>query len=236
MNLRNIAVTSAALSVAGAASAAGTHGASTSMSSPQAYSSSQQGQDQNVREVQQMLSQQGFDPGPADGIMGPHTQKALRAFQQAHNLQASGSIDDQTLSALGVQGGTAGQGGMSSSGSPETAGSSGNSATMNSTDDNGTSNSSDNGSNYGSTGNAAGTSSSPRMNPDTERVPTTSPSTSATPDDRLPASSPSAVTGNNTGATPDASGMNGNRNATPSGTAKDNNAYGAPSGSSGTRQ
>jgi peptidoglycan hydrolase-like protein with peptidoglycan-binding domain len=56
-----------------------------------------------VRQVQHALSQRGFQVGPADGIMGPATQTALRNFQVSENLEATGRINRQTLSALGVQ-------------------------------------------------------------------------------------------------------------------------------------
>ena len=36
--------------------------------------------------LQFMLSLQGFNPGPLDGILGPKTQAALHAFQDSHNL------------------------------------------------------------------------------------------------------------------------------------------------------
>ncbi len=56
-----------------------------------------------VREAQQALQQKGHDVGPIDGVMGPKTSAALREFQQAEGLKASGRLDRQTLSALGVQ-------------------------------------------------------------------------------------------------------------------------------------
>ena len=56
-----------------------------------------------VRQVQQALNQRGFQAGPADGVMGPATQTALRNFQVSANLEATGRLNPQTLSALGVQ-------------------------------------------------------------------------------------------------------------------------------------
>jgi murein L,D-transpeptidase YcbB/YkuD len=58
---------------------------------------------QLVRDAQRALNDKGYPAGAADGIMGPHTEKALRDFQQAQGLTASGDLDQQTLSALGVQ-------------------------------------------------------------------------------------------------------------------------------------
>jgi putative peptidoglycan binding protein len=55
-----------------------------------------------VREAQRALNDKGFSAGAVDGIMGPHTEKALRDFQQAQGLSVTGDLDQQTLSALGV--------------------------------------------------------------------------------------------------------------------------------------
>ncbi|MPZ77561.1 MAG: BON domain-containing protein [Deltaproteobacteria bacterium] len=57
----------------------------------------------NVKEVQEALTDKGHDPGKIDGIMGPNTRAALRAFQKQNNLEASGTIDAKTASALGVE-------------------------------------------------------------------------------------------------------------------------------------
>lgn len=59
-----------------------------------------------VRGIQQTLADRGYDPGPTDGRWGPRTQQALRDFQRAENLQASGRPDPQTLAALGVETGS----------------------------------------------------------------------------------------------------------------------------------
>jgi len=60
-------------------------------------------QSTQVRSVQQALKDKGYDPGPVDGIYGPHTRAALRDYQRHEHLQASGKIDEQTLNSLGVQ-------------------------------------------------------------------------------------------------------------------------------------
>jgi peptidoglycan hydrolase-like protein with peptidoglycan-binding domain len=54
-----------------------------------------------VRRVQTMLKEKGFDPGPIDGVVGSRTMAALHAYQDAYGIKASGSIDNQTLFALG---------------------------------------------------------------------------------------------------------------------------------------
>ena len=55
-----------------------------------------------VRSAQQALKQKGFDAGAIDGQFGPSTKSAVREFQQAQGLPQSGELDQQTLSALGV--------------------------------------------------------------------------------------------------------------------------------------
>jgi peptidoglycan hydrolase-like protein with peptidoglycan-binding domain len=71
-----------------------------------------------IREIQTVLIQKGFDIGRPDGRLGPRTVRALTAFQRKQGLTATGRIDNQTVTALGVsnmggaQGGaTTGQGG-----------------------------------------------------------------------------------------------------------------------------
>jgi len=59
-----------------------------------------------VKSVQQALNAQGFDAGPADGALGPRTRGAIRAYQQANGLSASGNIDQALVSSLGIAGGT----------------------------------------------------------------------------------------------------------------------------------
>jgi peptidoglycan hydrolase-like protein with peptidoglycan-binding domain len=55
----------------------------------------------SIRQVQQLLQQKGFDPGPLDGIVGPRTREATRKYQDRFGMKASGEIDNQTLFALG---------------------------------------------------------------------------------------------------------------------------------------
>jgi membrane-bound lytic murein transglycosylase B len=51
-------------------------------------------------ELQQALSEKGFDPGPADGIIGANTRKAVRAFQQSQGWPADGYPTIQLLQQL----------------------------------------------------------------------------------------------------------------------------------------
>lgn len=55
-----------------------------------------------VKQAQEKLSAAGHDAGPADGIMGAKTQAAVKDFQQAKGLGASGQLDSQTLAALQI--------------------------------------------------------------------------------------------------------------------------------------
>lgn len=55
-----------------------------------------------LRKVQQSLNDQGYDAGKVDGKWGPHTAAALKKFQGDHGLDATGEIDAQTITALGI--------------------------------------------------------------------------------------------------------------------------------------
>jgi hypothetical protein len=59
-----------------------------------------------IREAQQALKDKGYDPGPIDGVMGTRTKEAIKSFQNASNLQATGTLDAQTAQQLGVQSGS----------------------------------------------------------------------------------------------------------------------------------
>ena len=47
---------------------------------------------ERIRAVQRALARLGYDPGPADGLMGPRTRAAIRAFQAASGLAADGGL------------------------------------------------------------------------------------------------------------------------------------------------
>jgi peptidoglycan hydrolase-like protein with peptidoglycan-binding domain len=57
---------------------------------------------EQVKNVQKALQEKGADPGPIDGIMGPKTEAALKAFQKEQKLPETGRLDSQTLAKLGV--------------------------------------------------------------------------------------------------------------------------------------
>lgn len=51
-------------------------------------------------ELQELLAQAGFDPGPADGIIGANTRKAIRALQLQLNWPADGYPNTELLQQL----------------------------------------------------------------------------------------------------------------------------------------
>jgi murein L,D-transpeptidase YcbB/YkuD len=58
---------------------------------------------QDVRKVQEALKSKGHDPGSMDGVIGPQTSQAIRAFQSANGLKETGRIDSETARKLGVE-------------------------------------------------------------------------------------------------------------------------------------
>jgi peptidoglycan hydrolase-like protein with peptidoglycan-binding domain len=50
-----------------------------------------------VEQLQQLLQQLGYDPGPVDGIFGPHTEAAVRRFQEQCGVAADGVVTDELL-------------------------------------------------------------------------------------------------------------------------------------------
>ena len=58
--------------------------------------------DQVVADVQTMLQEQGYYRGEVDGLLGPQTQSALAAWQSAHNLTPTQTIDQPTLESFGL--------------------------------------------------------------------------------------------------------------------------------------
>jgi peptidoglycan hydrolase-like protein with peptidoglycan-binding domain len=55
-----------------------------------------------VSSVQERLRAAGFDPGPVNGEFSSKTQAALAQYQLAAGINASGQLDDKTLSELGI--------------------------------------------------------------------------------------------------------------------------------------
>lgn len=61
----------------------------------------------SVRRAQDRLSRLGYPVGAADGVLGTETRTAIRNFQRDKNLNATGELTDETLSALEEDSGSA---------------------------------------------------------------------------------------------------------------------------------
>jgi peptidoglycan hydrolase-like protein with peptidoglycan-binding domain len=64
----------------------------------------------DIELAQKSLKARGHDPGPIDGVNGPRTTAALKAYQQAQGLEATGRLDDATLGKLSEPSGQASRG------------------------------------------------------------------------------------------------------------------------------
>jgi hypothetical protein len=64
----------------------------------------------DIREVQQVLIHKGFYHGRVDGVMGRETMDALMVFQRREGVEATGRIDERTITALGISGRSEGRG------------------------------------------------------------------------------------------------------------------------------
>jgi peptidoglycan hydrolase-like protein with peptidoglycan-binding domain len=53
-----------------------------------------------VSELQRLLAAKGFDPGPVDGIFGPRTAAAVKAYQRSRRLVVDGVVGPKTWGAL----------------------------------------------------------------------------------------------------------------------------------------
>ena len=84
---------------------ASTVGAQTGAGSTDAHARATEAQPAGLEQVQETLRQRGHDPGPADGVMGPQTIAAVKAFQREHGLEPTGQLDRPTLAKLGLKGG-----------------------------------------------------------------------------------------------------------------------------------
>lgn len=58
--------------------------------------------DQIVVEVQTQLRRDGYYAGSIDGVLGPMTRQAIAAFQADHGLAITSTVDEPTLSTLGL--------------------------------------------------------------------------------------------------------------------------------------
>jgi len=57
---------------------------------------------EKIKEIQRKLVERGFNLNGADGVFGPSTFAAVRAFQQAQGLVPDGEVGPQTAKALGT--------------------------------------------------------------------------------------------------------------------------------------
>ena len=56
-----------------------------------------------IIKAQLVLKNDGIYSGPVDGKMSQSTREAIRSFQQSHELNVTGAIDDDTARELGLQ-------------------------------------------------------------------------------------------------------------------------------------
>lgn len=56
----------------------------------------------DIRRAQEALKAKGRDPGTISGRMHAKTQEALREFQKANDLPATGVLDKKTADKLGI--------------------------------------------------------------------------------------------------------------------------------------
>ena len=58
---------------------------------------------EKVRRAQEILKSDGIYAGPVDGKMSQSMHEAIRTFQQSHELDVTGNMDDNTARELGLQ-------------------------------------------------------------------------------------------------------------------------------------
>lgn len=54
----------------------------------------------DVRTLQTIMTNLGYNPGTVDGIFGELTRQAVQRFQSTHNLAADGMVGQETYNAL----------------------------------------------------------------------------------------------------------------------------------------
>jgi peptidoglycan hydrolase-like protein with peptidoglycan-binding domain len=58
---------------------------------------------EDVRLAQELLAQQGYDPGPIDGLYGPRTRAAVERFEQARGLPVTGTVSTGLIERLRLE-------------------------------------------------------------------------------------------------------------------------------------
>lgn len=53
-----------------------------------------------VKSIQSVLNNLGYDAGPADGIMGSKTRQAIKMYQQDHDLPVTGQLNSNSKKIL----------------------------------------------------------------------------------------------------------------------------------------
>lgn len=59
-------------------------------------------QQQDIKNVQQSLSDKGFYHGRVDGVIGSQTRAGIREYQKSESLPVTGRLDKETAGKLGV--------------------------------------------------------------------------------------------------------------------------------------
>jgi len=54
----------------------------------------------DVLELQMILENLGYDPGPIDGVFGPRTKKAVMKFQQDNGLKVDSIVGPETMKVI----------------------------------------------------------------------------------------------------------------------------------------
>ncbi|HVD95644.1 MAG TPA: peptidoglycan-binding domain-containing protein [Candidatus Limnocylindria bacterium] len=70
---------------------------------PNTYSDQSQSNYSIVVAAQERLARQGYYHGETDGALSPEMQKAIKRYQITNGLRASGYLDTQTLSVMGLR-------------------------------------------------------------------------------------------------------------------------------------
>ena len=91
-------------------------GAQSDMSTTHSGGMGSAGASEDVRHIQQELQNRGYNPGTIDGVMGPQTKGAIKEFQQAEGMPATGELNQKTKDSLKAGGSSAAGTTKSSSG------------------------------------------------------------------------------------------------------------------------
>lgn len=78
---------------------------STASPRPPPVAASPPAPDWPVSDIQRRLKSLGYDPGPVDGVIGPLTTSAIRAFQRDHSFTPDGRFSEALLRAIQRVGG-----------------------------------------------------------------------------------------------------------------------------------